>query len=245
MEKAGPATTMLGEASKYIQDTSVLRCLMFATSVLPEDTPKLWEIITKFAGYKAESSIQLLPQQAKLIADNISFTDKHVLASDESLFRELVLMPFEKREHVGVVLLSHRQSCIMCGGKLLLRSDRPSNVILYTDSHGTLPAIHYRKFCANSRRGCNVVQHYGYHTKGPTLHHFDEDWMKNKYFLSSQETAFDLQLLVRYDVQLLIGQISYKQTAEIYNAIHGYDDVKKQCSSTADCERDSSSEDDT
>ena len=67
MEKAGPATTMLGEASKYIQDTSVLRHLMFATSVLPEDTPKLWEIITKFAGYKAESSIQLLPQQAKLI----------------------------------------------------------------------------------------------------------------------------------------------------------------------------------
>jgi hypothetical protein len=35
MEKAGPATTMLGEAAKYIQDTSVLRRLMFATSVLP------------------------------------------------------------------------------------------------------------------------------------------------------------------------------------------------------------------
>ena len=43
MEKAGTATTMLSEAAKYIQDTSVLRCLMFATSMLPEDTPKLWE----------------------------------------------------------------------------------------------------------------------------------------------------------------------------------------------------------
>lgn len=68
--------------------------------------------------------------------------------------------------------------------------------------------------------------------------------MKNKYFISSQETVFDLQLLVRYDVQLLIGQVSYKQTAEIYNAIHGYDDVKKQCFSTRDSENDSSSEDD-
>ena len=86
MEKAGPATTVLSEAAKYIQDTSVLRRLMFATSMLPEDTPKLSEIITKFAGYKAASSTQLLPQQAKVIADNISFTDKHVLASDESLF---------------------------------------------------------------------------------------------------------------------------------------------------------------
>ena len=152
-------------------------------------------------------------------------------------------MSFERREHVGVVLISKRQSCIEWGGKLLLRSDRPSNVTLYNDSHGTLPAFHYRKFC--SRRGCNVVQHYGFHTKGPSLHYFDEDWMNNKYFLSSQETTFDLHLLVRYDVQLLIGQVSYKQTAEIYNAVHGYDDVKKQCSSTGDSKDDSSSEDDT
>lgn len=88
------------------------------------------------------------------------------------------------------------------------------------------------------------MHYYGYHTKGPSLHYFDEDWMNNKYFLSSQETAFDLQLLVRYDVQLLIGQVSYKQTAEIYNAVHGYN-VKKQCSSTGDSKDDSSSEDDT
>ena len=86
MEMAGPATTMLSEAAEYFQDTSVLRRIMFATSVLPEDTPKLWEIITKFAGYKAASNTQVLPQQAKVIADNVSFTDKNVLASDESLF---------------------------------------------------------------------------------------------------------------------------------------------------------------
>ena len=69
--------------------------------------------------------------------------------------------------------------------------------------------------------------------------------MNKKYFLSSQETAFDLQLLVIYDVQLLSGQVSYKQTAEIHNAVHGYDGVKKQCSSTGDSKDDSLSEDDT
>lgn len=54
-----------------------------------------------------------------------------------------MLKPFERREHVGVVLISKRQSYIECGGKLLLWSDRPSKVTLYTDSHGTLPAVHY------------------------------------------------------------------------------------------------------
>ena len=44
-------------------------------------------------------------------------------------------MPFERSEHVGIVLISKRQSYMDGGGKLLLRSDRPSNVTLYTDSH--------------------------------------------------------------------------------------------------------------
>ena len=68
-------------------------------------------------------------------------------------------------------------------------------------------------------------------SQGYSQHH---DWNENKYFMSSQETAFDLQLLVRFDVQLLIGQTSYKQTAEIYNIIHGYDDTKKSCTHVHD-----------
>jgi hypothetical protein len=36
-------------------------------------------------------------------------------------------------------------------------------------------------------------------------------------------------MLNQYDSQLLIGQISYKQKADIYNIYHGYDAAKKQC----------------
>ena len=239
-EETIPTTTMLSEALKYVKDTSVLRRLLFAASLLPVDTTKLWKIIAKFA---APSTTRLLPEQAKLIVDNITFTDERVLTPDEALFKELVFMPFERREHVGVVLISKKQNCVACGGRLLLRSDPPSNITLYTDSYGTLPALHYRKYCVNSRRGCKVVQHYGYHMQGHSQHHVDEDWKENKYFISSQETAFDLQLLLKFDVQLLIGQMSYKQTAEIYNMIHGYDDVRKS-SCTHVQESGSSSEDD-
>ena len=37
-------------------------------------------------------------------------------------------------------------------------------------------------------------------------------------------------MLKEFDAELLIGQISYKQKAEIYNVFRGYDLTKKKCS---------------
>ena len=56
---------------------------------------------------------------------------------------------------------------------------------------------------------------------------YDNDWASLKYFISTQETGFELQMLKNYDVELLIGQISYKQKADIYNITNGYDVTKK------------------
>ena len=55
------------------------------------------------------------------------------------------------------------------------------------------------------------MQHYGYYTKDASELYFDTDWYDHKYFVSSHETAFELQLLTRFDFELLIGQIRYKQ----------------------------------
>jgi len=41
--------------------------------------------------------------------------------------------------------------------------------------------------------------------------------------MCSRETAFSLEILKRFDMESLIGQISYKQSAEIYNSYHGYE----------------------
>ena len=73
------------------------------------------------------------------------------------------------------------------------------------------------------------MQHYGYFTDGPTEMQFDLDWEDNRYFVSTKETAVELQVLSRFDAELLVGQTSYKQRAEIYNIIHGYNFVKKKC----------------
>lgn len=222
-------SSLLGEVSRVISDVSVLRRLLFATSVVPHDTPDYWNIITKFAINKSSEDAVLLPEQARLAVENIAFVDKEALLTDEELFRELAMMPFKGRESVGVVLISNKQFCVKCGGNLLLRKDRPSQITLYTDTHGTLPSYHYRKYCTNNKRGCHIVQHYGYFTDGPTEMQFDLDWEDHRYFVSTKETAVELQVLSRFDAELLVGQTSYKQRAEIYNITHGYDFVKKKC----------------
>ncbi len=51
---------------------------------------------------------------------------------------------------------------------------------------------------------------------------YDEDWSSLPYFMSTCETAFSVELLRRLDKEILIGQISYKQRADIYNDVHGY-----------------------
>ena len=118
----------------------------------------------------------------------------------------------------------------MCGGKLLLRSDRPSRLTLDTESLGTLPATHYHKYCNCHRKGCKLVHFYGYYKSGEGGMHYTDDCLSLPYFLSTQETGFELAMLKNFDVELLIGQISYKQKADIYNISKGYNTTKKECS---------------
>ena len=50
---------------------------------------------------------------------------------------------------------------------------------------------------------------------------YDVDW---PYFVSSRETALEMSILCKLDAEILIGQMSYKQRADIYNYIHGYEE---------------------
>ena len=56
---------------------------------------------------------------------------------------------------------------------------------------------------------------------------YDDDWWKEPFFMSSRETAFCMNLLHCLDKEILIGQISYKQQAELYNDIHDYLEEKQ------------------
>ena len=57
---------------------------------------------------------------------------------------------------------------------------------------------------------------------GETIH-FDQDWKQLPYFISSRETAFEMSMINQFDAELLLGQVSYSQRADIYNYPLGYE----------------------
>lgn len=52
---------------------------------------------------------------------------------------------------------------------------------------------------------------------------YDSDWYSLEYLIATQETAFDMQLLEKLDIELLIGQVSYRQRSDIYNCWNKYE----------------------
>lgn len=59
--------------------------------------------------------------------------------------------------------------------------------------------------------------------------YYDVDWVEHEHFISTSGTAFEMSLLRKFDTELLLGQISYNQMAEIYNYSNGYPVHPKKC----------------
>ena len=54
-------------------------------------------------------------------------------------------------------------------------------------------------------------------------------WSRD-FFVSTSETAIEMIMLKKFDAELLLGNLSYKQKADIYNYQYNYDTSYKQCS---------------
>ena len=208
--------------------TLVLRRILFAAKFLPNELPSFWTIVASFASKGLQKCVS--PESARLAMENLTVLNPACFSTDMELTKELIMMEFGATgQPLGVPLISDNKVCLQCGGNLILRGDRPSRLSLYTDTFGTVPALHYHKYCSNYRNKCNFVQYYGYYHSGDIVM-YNDNWMEHRYFLSSQETGFKMVLLKRFDVELLIGQVSYKQKADIYNLVNCYDNTKKECS---------------
>ena len=138
-------------AVSLVKDVSVLRRMIFATAYLPQELPNYWEIIASFCCTGSKS--KLTSDKVKLLMENLQIINKEVFTTDLKLTKELLnVHGGSSLEPLGVALISEKQTCRKCGGRLLLRRDRPSRVTLYTEQIGTVPASHYHKFCQNQRR---------------------------------------------------------------------------------------------
>ena len=209
---------------------------MFAATTLPKETPKLWEIVTAFAKKDTLTESGLTPEKARTLFENLQYMEADSLHSNEQLLSELHSFVGPKGVSLGIVLISPSQTCKLCGSSLMVKADRPSRVTVYTDTIGTTEGTHYRKICKKYKSGCPFVQHYGHYSTGGTNIYFSEDWESLPYFISTRETAVQMSLLQQLDAEILIGQLSYKQRAEIYNYKHGHDKATKKIRSKAETE---------
>jgi hypothetical protein len=220
---------MLHEASGVCSDISVLRRLSFAAYSLHRDTPKYWELVTKFSFAKCSGCAIPSIDKVKLLVENVKYLDEDAFNTDSDLRRELMKEEGFQGKSLGIVLISANSKCKLCGGDLLVRADRPSFPIIYSDDIGTANGTHFRKYCQNNWKGCSFTQSYGFYTNGNDSEViYDDNYHQLPYFLSSHMTAFQTKVLSNLTAEMLLGQISYRQRADIYNYIHGYDQTKKQ-----------------
>ena len=214
--------------SQSFKEVSVLRRLIFALVHLPEDLPNLWEVAIGFSTGKNQSSIS--NSEIRVLMENLKEIDAAVFCTDDKLLQELMKYSTgTSSKPMGLVFLSSIQSCPCCSKPLLIRKDRPSMLVVYDDTLGSVPGTHYHRYC--TRRECGYKQYYGYHTKGGSSEVFyDPDWESLPYFVSSRETAFSRHLLCRINGEVLIGQLSFKQCADLYNHLHQYCTLKSEIS---------------
>ncbi len=139
-------------ASSVLKDVSVLRRMLFATAFLPGELPHYWEVIASFSCLGSSTIVSA--DTVKLLMENLQFLNDQAFATDAKLRRDLMnaVAGEPSLEPLGVVLVSNNQTCRSCGGELLVRQDRSSRVILYTEDMGTVPATHYHKYCHIQRR---------------------------------------------------------------------------------------------
>ena len=205
-----------------LKDLSVVHRFCFATRMLPIGTPYYWKIVSSF-GIQGKSGLKLLPEEARVFIKNLLLLNEEVFKSDICLIEELVRIPkcFDK---IGMVLVSSVEDCVCCKSKLYIRSDRSTAAIVYEHDLGKLSAIHYTKYCRKT--GCSLQQLYGYYSVDNKEVIYDNNALELPYFMCSRETGFSVSNLKRFDAECLLGQISYKQGAEIYN---DYDTILTPC----------------
>lgn len=215
---------MSQSSNNALKDLSVVHRLCFATRCLPAASPHYWEIVARFS-IEGKHNYSLSGDEARVFVQNLQVFNPNVFDSDFKLTKELAKAPkgdSPESDKIGVILVSPIELCVICNSKLYIRQDRSVQATLYDEKLGTMPAIHYTRYCR--KKGCSLQQHFGYYTKGDTSEVlYNSDALSLPYFMCSRETAFSIEILKKFDMECLIGQISYKQSAEIYNSYHNYE----------------------
>ena len=85
-------------------------------------------------------------------------------------------------------------------------------VIIYSNHRGTYLGSRLTKLC----RKCKIYEHHGYWFVDGKRH-FDRDSVLAEFLLSSEDTAFEMDVLAQCNNLLVIGAVPFSTYAASYN----------------------------
>lgn len=213
---------MLSALLRGITDFSVISRGLYYFTHIPRAFPEFGHRLFSFAtkGNKDAVTCDMVNEES-FLALSSNLVSLYNLTGSEDLWKELHDASIKEGMYgLGVILISKKSTCRLCGKQLTAKTSRVVNVMVYHKTRGSFMGCRIPKVCSN--RSCKLIQHYGYYTIGESKF-YDEDWQENDYLLSSGKTAFDMKLLRKFEVEILLGKLSFKEKADIYNEMYAYD----------------------
>lgn len=152
---------------------------------------------------------------------SLTYLHSGILTSERERFRKFHDFTVMCREPMATVLLTTKDVCKNCNKQLSL-DPKPHPVIIYSLHRGTYMGSRLSKIC----RKCKLHQYYGYCTQdGKKL--YDQDSLALDFLLSTEDTAFDVQLLKECSNLLVMGAMPFSTYASSYNRRFGYNKTSK------------------
>lgn len=235
---------MLSSLLRGISDLSVITRGLFYFTQIPRAFPDFGKKLFEFATNGKKDCVARESVNAdSFLALTSNVTSLYSLKNEEDLWREIHDASLKEGKYgLGAVLVSEKNVCRLCGKELRVKASRIVNVVIYHETRGTFLGCRIPKLC--SGRSCNMVQHYGYYTLGEKKY-YDEDWEEHEYLLCSGKTAFEIRMLKKFEIEILLGKLSFKEKADIYNDVHEYhmdaetnkDHVRTEREGTSPCTR--------
>lgn len=152
---------MLSVLLQKVRDLSVVMRMSFASTFLPCDMPNYWQADAEFSVMHKPSRNELTAEQVKILVENLEVMDAETFTIEPGLFHQMVTMSYPGTgTRMGIVLISNKKNCEVCGSALKIRADRSSLVTLYDDRMGTLPATHFTKYCRKTGCSFSSITHW-------------------------------------------------------------------------------------
>ena len=193
------AFTTIGDIfSKTVNLASVIKLYVYNHQALEEDTPE------EDVGIFTAATQSLL------------YVHSDLLITERNRFREFHDFSLMCGQPMATVLLSSKENCRNCHNQLYL-DPKAHAFVIYSLHRGTYLGCRFSKLC----RKCKLHQHYAYCTQdGKKTYHLDV--LNLDFIQSSEDTAFDVQLLEECCNLLVVGAMPFSTYASSYNRRFGY-----------------------